>query len=182
MYIPTPARIAFDMIVATGAPAIPILKLKIKMGSSIVFTIILIALNIVGVSVLPCELIIALMQKNINVKGISKKVNLKKISLKYASSPLAPIKFIIIGLTKYPTKEKQIALTTEITISCVAYCDALSYFDAPTNCAKIDVPAINNPIPTEMNRNITGHTKDIAANCIEPSLLTQIPSIKLYSV
>jgi hypothetical protein len=70
------------------------------MGSRIAFMITLIDVSIVGVRVFPCELIMALKEKNKNVKGISKKVILKNISLKCANSPLAPIRFIIIGLIK----------------------------------------------------------------------------------
>ena len=81
IYNPAPARRAFEIMVATGAPAIPILNLKIKIGSNIAFIITLIELNIVGVIVFPCELIIELKLKYKKVKGISKKVILKKISL-----------------------------------------------------------------------------------------------------
>ncbi len=46
----------------------------------------------------------------------------------------------------------------------------------------IDVPAIDKPIPIDINKKLTGQTNPVAANSTDPILLTHNPSTKLYSV
>ena len=67
----------------------------------------------------------------------------------------------------------------DIAITWLAYLFASSKSDAPINWDKSDVPAIETPVPNEINRKLTGHTKAVAAKCIELILLTHTPSARL---
>src|SRR5699024_6729209 len=62
------------------------------------------------------------------------------------------------------------------------YSLALLYSEAPINWASMEVPATEIPIPKDINKNNIGHTKEVAANCTEPSLLTHMASARLYRV